>query len=101
MHHWTVCRQTGVSQLPTTPPCRPQKWRLHALATASQERDTTGFLLKLLSSRWAKLRTHTVVTSIDVGGCGTVFKLAPASGGGAWTETALENCPYESNFLYN
>lgn len=33
-------------------------------------------------------------------GCGTVFKLAPPSGGGAWTETVLENWPNNGQFPY-
>jgi hypothetical protein len=57
MHHWIECRQTGVSQLPTTPPCKPQKWRLLVLATASWAPGTTGSLLKSLSSRLAKPQT--------------------------------------------
>ena len=33
-------------------------------------------------------------------GCGTVFKLAPPSGGG-WTETVLENWPNNGQFPYS
>jgi hypothetical protein len=33
-------------------------------------------------------------------GCGTVFKLAPPSGGGGWTETVLQNWPNNGQFPY-
>jgi hypothetical protein len=33
-------------------------------------------------------------------GCGTVFKLAPPSGGGAWTETVLHSWPNNRQFPY-
>jgi hypothetical protein len=50
--------------------CKRQKWRLRVQVTASLPLGTTGFLLKLLSLRLAKLPTRTAITSTDAGESG-------------------------------
>jgi predicted nucleotidyltransferase len=57
MHRWTERRRTDASRRRTMQHFRLQKWRLHALVTASSALDTTGFLSTWLSSRLAKART--------------------------------------------
>ena len=67
MHRWTERRRTDASRRRTMQHFRLQKWRLHALVTASSALDTTGFLSTWLSSRLAKARTRTAITSTDAG----------------------------------